>query len=141
LSHWYPDQIYAKSILAAVVFSKKALTSAVRVGWNIFSFVDLQLFKLQQNGPPILTLDSPPAKNRENSAVWSAFLHVKGFMEMAYLELDELTKHYGAVIAADHVSLGVKQGEFLTLLGSADTAANGLGCAPPNSGHSPSGCQ
>ena len=36
---------------------------------------------------------------------------------MAYLELDELTKHYGAVIAADHVSLGVKQGEFLTLLG------------------------
>ena len=38
-------------------------------------------------------------------------------MEMAYLELDELTKHYGAVIAADHVSLSVKQGEFLTLLG------------------------
>jgi len=64
-----------------------------------------------------LTLDSLPAKNRENSAVWSAFLQVKGFMEMAYLELDELTKHYGAVIAADHVSLRVKQGEFLTLLG------------------------
>ena len=36
---------------------------------------------------------------------------------MAYLELSELTKHYGAVIAADHVSLTVKQGEFLTLLG------------------------
>jgi putative spermidine/putrescine transport system ATP-binding protein len=36
---------------------------------------------------------------------------------MAYLELDELTKHYGTVVAADHVSLSVKQGEFLTLLG------------------------
>lgn len=44
-------------------------------------------------------------------------MQVKGFVEMAYLELDELTKHYGAVIAADHVSLSVKQGEFLTLLG------------------------
>lgn len=103
--------------MAAAVFSKKALTSATRVGWNYFPFVDLELFKLQQNGPPILTLDSPPTKKRENSAEWITSLHVKGFMEMAYLELDELTKHYGAVIAADHVSLSVKQGEFLTLLG------------------------
>ena len=62
-------------------------------------------------------------------------------LAMAYLELDELTKHYGAVIAADHVSLSVKQGEFLTLLGPADTAVNGLGYPPPNSGHSPGGCQ
>ena len=73
-----------------------------------------------------MTLDSLPAKNRENSAVWSAFLQVKGFMEMAYLELDELTKHYGAVIAADHVSRRVKQGEFLTLLGPAGSGKTTL---------------
>ena len=36
---------------------------------------------------------------------------------MAYMELNELTKNYGTVIAADHVSLSVSQGEFLTLLG------------------------
>jgi spermidine/putrescine ABC transporter ATP-binding subunit len=36
---------------------------------------------------------------------------------MAYLELENLTKHYGPVKALDGVDLDVRRGEFLTLLG------------------------
>ncbi len=36
---------------------------------------------------------------------------------MAYLELENLTKHYGPVRALDGVDLEVERGEFLTLLG------------------------
>jgi spermidine/putrescine transport system ATP-binding protein len=39
-------------------------------------------------------------------------------MEQVYeVELGEVTKKYGAVVAADCVSLGIRRGEFMTLLG------------------------
>ena len=34
-----------------------------------------------------------------------------------FLEFEDVSKHYGAVKAVDHVSLAVKQGEFFSLLG------------------------
>ena len=34
-----------------------------------------------------------------------------------FLEFVDVSKHYGAVKAVDHVSLSVKQGEFVSLLG------------------------
>ncbi len=36
---------------------------------------------------------------------------------MAFLELEDVTKHFGRVTAVDHISLSAEQGEFLTLLG------------------------
>ena len=36
---------------------------------------------------------------------------------MAHLELDKLSKHYGAVRSVDGIELGVEQGEFICLLG------------------------
>lgn len=36
---------------------------------------------------------------------------------MAFLELDNLSKHFGPVVAVDHISLSIQRGEFLTLLG------------------------
>ena len=36
---------------------------------------------------------------------------------MAFLELEDITKHFGRNIAVDHIDLSVEQGEFLTLLG------------------------
>ena len=37
--------------------------------------------------------------------------------ETAVLELVNLSKHFGNVVAVDNVSLGIGDGEFLTLLG------------------------
>jgi putative spermidine/putrescine transport system ATP-binding protein len=36
---------------------------------------------------------------------------------MAFLELEDITKHFGQTTAVDHIDLAVEQGEFLTLLG------------------------
>jgi putative spermidine/putrescine transport system ATP-binding protein len=36
---------------------------------------------------------------------------------MAFLELEDITKHFGRTTAVDHIHLVVEQGEFLTLLG------------------------
>src|SRR2546421_5994813 len=36
---------------------------------------------------------------------------------MAFLELEDITKHFGRNTAVDHIDLSVEQGEFLTLLG------------------------
>src|SRR5947209_12631778 len=36
---------------------------------------------------------------------------------MAFLELEGIAKYFGRTTAVDHISLSVKQGEFLTLLG------------------------
>jgi len=36
---------------------------------------------------------------------------------MAFLELEDITKHFGQNTAVDHINLSVEQGEFLTLLG------------------------
>src|SRR5437588_8389164 len=36
---------------------------------------------------------------------------------MAFLELEDITKHFGQNTAVDHIHLSVEQGEFLTLLG------------------------
>src|SRR5437762_6067029 len=36
---------------------------------------------------------------------------------MAFLELENITKHFGQNTAVDHINLAVEQGEFLTLLG------------------------
>lgn len=36
---------------------------------------------------------------------------------MAFLELEDVTKHFGQMTAVDHIHLAVEQGEFLTLLG------------------------
>jgi putative spermidine/putrescine transport system ATP-binding protein len=36
---------------------------------------------------------------------------------MAFLELEEISKYFGRTTAVDHISVSVKQGEFLTLLG------------------------
>ncbi len=36
---------------------------------------------------------------------------------MAFLELDSISKHFGAVTAVERLSLSIQQGEFLTLLG------------------------
>src|SRR6478672_10901126 len=36
---------------------------------------------------------------------------------MTHLELDNLTKHYGAVRSVDGIGLSVEQGEFVCLLG------------------------
>src|SRR5438477_678420 len=37
--------------------------------------------------------------------------------KMAFLELEDITKHFGQNTAVDHITLSVEQGEFLTLLG------------------------
>src|SRR5436305_2238238 len=37
--------------------------------------------------------------------------------KMAFLELEDITKHFGRNTAVDHIDLSVEQGEFLTLLG------------------------
>jgi ABC-type Fe3+/spermidine/putrescine transport system ATPase subunit len=36
---------------------------------------------------------------------------------MAFLELEGIAKYFGRTTAVDHISLSIKQGEFLTLLG------------------------
>src|SRR5437870_4493253 len=36
---------------------------------------------------------------------------------MAFLELEYISKHFGAVTAVERLSLSIQQGEFLTLLG------------------------
>ena len=36
---------------------------------------------------------------------------------MAFLELEDITKHFGQNTAVDHINVSVEQGEFLTLLG------------------------
>jgi putative spermidine/putrescine transport system ATP-binding protein len=36
---------------------------------------------------------------------------------VAFLELEDITKHFGRNTAVDHINLAVEQGEFLTLLG------------------------
>ena len=51
---------------------------------------------------------------------------------MPFIELDEVTKNYGAVCALDRVTFGIEAGEWLTIMGPSGsgktTLLNLLGC-------------